>query len=182
MAAFRRGFKKEANDIARAVRADLSLAASAPIDVWTLAAELGIPLVKLSEFAKRAPDAVWHFTTIETGAFSAMTVFCGERRMIVYNDGHTITRQASDIAHELAHALLFHPPQTALSEHGCRNWSDTYEDEASWLGGALLISEEAALLIARRRMSLDDAAVLYGVSRDMVTYRMNVTAARRRIA
>jgi len=182
MAAFRRGFKKEANDIARATRADLGLAANAPIDVWELAKELGIPLVKLSEFAKQAPKAVRHFTNVETGAFSAMTVFCGDRRMIVYNDRHSLTRQASDIAHEIAHALLFHPPQVALSEHGCRNWSDVYEDEANWLGGALLISEEAALLIARRRLALDEAAAEYGVSREMVTYRLNVTAARRRVA
>jgi hypothetical protein len=35
-----------------------------------------------------------------------------------------------------------------------------------WLGGALLISEEAALLIARRQRSVAEAAIHYGVSKE----------------
>jgi Zn-dependent peptidase ImmA (M78 family) len=180
MGEYRRGFKKEANGIVREVRAALGLSASAALDVWALADELGIPLVKLSDFSKRAPDAVRHFTRVETGAFSAMTVFRGDKRLIVYNDRHSRARQASDIAHELAHALLLHPPTVALSDHGCRNWSESHEDEANWLGGALLVPEEAALFVARRKLAIDEAAKAYGVSEDMMTYRLNVTGAARR--
>jgi Zn-dependent peptidase ImmA (M78 family) len=56
------------------------------------------------------------------------------------------------------------------------------EDEANWLAGALLIPEDATLVIARRGISLSDAAAHFGVSEKMVEYRLNVTGARLRVA
>ena len=89
-------------------------------------------------------------------------------------------RQASNIAHELAHSLLWHEPAPAFDGDGMREWNAEQEEEAQWLAGALLISEEAALSIVRRKLSLDDAAQLYGTSVDMVRGRINVTGARKR--
>jgi Zn-dependent peptidase ImmA (M78 family) len=59
---------------------------------------------------EKNPDCVRHFSHVEPEAFSGVTVFSGQRRMIVYNDAHVPGRQHSDVAHELAHALLMHPP------------------------------------------------------------------------
>ena len=53
----RRGFKTEANAIAREVRAELSLSSTAPLDVWQLAEHLDIPLIPLSGFHEAAPHA-----------------------------------------------------------------------------------------------------------------------------
>ena len=74
-------------------------------------------------------------------------------RLVVYNDAHDPVRQRSDLAHELSHALLQHPPKPAIDHRGCRDWDPEMEEEANWLAGALLVSEEAALTIARRGMS-----------------------------
>ena len=60
-------------------------------------------------------------------------------------------------------------------------WDNETEAEADWLSGALLISEEAALLIARRGWSMPQAAVHYGVTPKMVQYRVNVTGAIKRM-
>lgn len=176
----RRGFKSESNQIARAVRRELRLRPTDPIDPWTLADYLGIPLVALSAFHREAAPAVKHFSVVEPSAFSAMTVFFGSKRLIVYNDSHSRGRQSSDITHETAHALLLHPPAPALSAYGCRTWEATFEGEANWLAGALLVSEEAALEVARSGMSVEVAAKAYGTSQDMIQWRLNVTAARRR--
>lgn len=181
MSLLRRGFKTEANGIAREIRLELGLKVVDPLDPRVLAGHLEIPLVRLSELRKDAPAAVQHFLSLDTAAFSAVTVFRGPARLIVYNDGHTDGRQASNLAHELSHALLLHPPTPALDHRGCRNWDPEVEEEASWLAGALLISEEAAIAIARAGMSLDDAAERYGVSRPMVQFRLNVTGARKRV-
>lgn len=180
MTSLRRGFKSEANEIARVIRWELGLRPTDPIDPWTLVDHLGIPVVALSELRREAASAVKHFSASEPGAFSAMTVFRGPKRLIVYNDSHSRGRQSSDITHEAAHALLLHPPAPALDAYGCRMWDRTFEDEANWLAGSLLISEEAALEIARSGMPVELAAQAYGTSRDMVQWRMNVTAARRR--
>ena len=179
--ALRWGFKTEANHIAREVRAELGLRFIDPLDAWALARHLEIPVVPLSSYAGLAADAVHHFHRVDRGAFSALTVFDGPRRLIVYNDSHSLGRRASDLAHELAHALLLHRPGPALDHRGCRRWDRVQEEEANWPAGALLISEEAALQIARSGEPLDEAAKRYRVSHAMVKFRLNVTAALRRV-
>lgn len=180
--AYRHGFKSEANAIAREVRAELGLTSLSRLDPLALSAHLEIPILPLSSFAADAPLAVEHFTQIETGSFSACTVFDGARRAIVHNDAHSPGRQASDLAHELAHALLLHEPTAAIGDRGCRLWNQNIEDEAQWLAGALLVTEDAALWIARGGATVSDAARMLGVSEPMINYRLNVTGARKRIA
>jgi hypothetical protein len=179
--ALRRGFKTEANEIATEVRIELELGLFEPLSPWDLATHLAIPIWELESLADACPGAVECFTSVELAAFSAVTVFRGTVRVIVHNDSHAPGRQASNLAHELSHALLQHPPAPALSELGCRDWDPVLEREADWLGGTLLIPDEAALHIARRGLTDRQAAVYYGVTPTMARYRMNVTAARRRV-
>jgi Zn-dependent peptidase ImmA (M78 family) len=176
----RRGFKTEAHDIAREIRSELKLAPTDPLDPWLLANHLEIPIYTLSFMKDDAPFAAHQFSNVDPAAFSAVTVFCGCMRRIVHNDSHLIGRQSSNLAHELAHALLHHLPTPALNDLGSRNWDQTVENEANWLGGALLVSEEAALMIARNKFSLSQAALRYKVSEDMIRFRLNVTGAQKR--
>ena len=122
--ALRRGFKKEAHNIAREVRSELNLASEDPLNPLELAEHLAIPVLPLSNMGKVAPIASRYFSEVNTSEFSALTVFDGNRRMIVYNDSHAKGRQSNNISHELAHGLLLHPPQPALSQYGCRQWSN----------------------------------------------------------
>lgn len=178
---YRRGFKSEANATARETRAGLGLKDLDRLDPWALAADLQVPVIPLSDYGKDAPGAVRYFTETDQGAFSACTVFSGNRRTIVHNDAHRSDRQASNLAHELAHALLLHPPTPALDDRGCRLWNQDIEDEATWLAGALLLTEDAALWIARNGTSISVAAERFGISEQMVNYRLNVTGARTRV-
>lgn len=179
----RRGFKSEAHATAREIRAELGLNSVAPLNPWTLAEHLGIAVVALTALEAAPRAAVLQFIKRDSGAFSAVTVFDGHRRMIVFNDAHSVRRQASDIAHELAHSLLLHEPRPAFAGTGTgvRAWDEDEEDEADWLAGALLVSDEAAVTIARERLPLRDAARLYGVSVRMMQFRLNVTGARKRV-
>jgi Zn-dependent peptidase ImmA (M78 family) len=179
--AFRRGFKTEANDIARDIRGELGLRMTDPLDPWNLAEYLNIPIINLSDFATDAPRAASYFSQTDSSAFSAVTVFHGTKRTIVHNDAHLPGRQANNVSHEISHGLLQHPPTPALDDHGCRNWNKDVEDEAAWLGAALLVSEEAALTVVRQRMPVDQAAEKYGVSPELMTMRINVTGARKRV-
>lgn len=180
--ALRRGFKTEAKSTAGEVRSELGLGDLNALDPWALAKHLDIPVVPLSALRDDAPFATRHLHSVEPGAFSAVTVFCGHRRTIVHNDCHARGRQVSDITHELSHGLLLHQPTPALDDRGCRHWNDDIEDEAEWLAGALLITEDAALWIVRQGMTIEAAADHLAVSRAMVQYRVNVTGARKRVA
>jgi Zn-dependent peptidase ImmA (M78 family) len=178
---FRRGFKTEANSIALEVRGELGLRPFDPLDPHVLAEWLEIPIWTLSEMCSEHPDIKYLLTT-EREAFSAVTVFRGHQRRIVHNDSHHPTRQNSNLAHELAHALLQHPPTPALDDKGCREWNQDIEDEAAWLGGALLLTEPATIAIAKGRWSSrDEACEHFGVSRPMLQFRLNATGAIKRV-
>jgi Zn-dependent peptidase ImmA (M78 family) len=179
--AYQRGFKKHANDLAAEVRAELGLGAFDRLDPKRLAEHLAIPVIPLSELRQDAPEAVPYFLDQDEGSFSAVTVFRGHRRAIVYNDAHLPGRQNSDIAHEIAHALLMHEPGPAFGKGGCRNWNPDQEDEANFLGAALLVTEPAALQIVRRGVDLRDAAAAYAVSPKLMRWRINVTGAQKRV-
>lgn len=179
----RRGFKKEANEIACETRKELHLAKTAALNPWKLAEHLEIPVIALSSITDVSPDAVRYFMrTTNRSEFSAVTVFRGFERTILHNDSHSPGRQSSNLAHELSHALLLHPSTPPIDNCGCRNWDPVLEEEAEWLSGALLISDEAALYIVRSNISGEDAQRLYGVSNKMLTFRLNVTGARVRVA
>jgi hypothetical protein len=180
--ALRRGFKSEANWYAREIRKELGLNPESPLCPWEAAAHLDLYVVGLSEV--KAPSANAYFQSPSgRKEFSAVRLPAGERMLIIHNDAHDRKRQAANIAHELAHALLIHPLQPLLNAQGERDQSESLkliEEEASWLGPALLISEEAALNIARRGISIRDASERYGASEDVIRMRLNVTAAHKR--
>lgn len=180
--ALRRGFKTEAEMIARDVRQELALGSTDPLDPWILAEHLCLPVLPLSALLSQVPEAVGHFQRVEPDAFSAVTVFEGNRRLIVHNDSHSRPRQVSNLTHEIAHALLHHPPSPPLSDHDCRDFNVELEEEANWLAGTLLVPEEAALRVVSTRLRVREAAIEYGVSTQMMQFRINVTGARVRVA
>ena len=178
----RRGFKNEANELAREVRGALGLSQSAPLDPWQLATHLGITVIPMSDLSGAASHSVSYFTQVETSAFSAVTVFAGHHRMIVQNDSHVAGRQTSDVSHELAHAILLHPPTPAIGDHGCREWNPVVEQEAEWLSGALLVPEEAAMSIVRQQLTIPEAASVYGVTPKLMSFRISFTGAQKRVS
>ncbi len=176
----RRGFMAEAAALACEVRAEMEIGKFARLDPRVLAGSLGIPIWALSAMLNQCPD-VGHLLTAEPDVFSAVTVFAGPRRTIVHNDGHLPARQSSNLAHELSHALLHHPPTPALDDIGNRVWNQDIEDEAAYLAGCLLMTPEAALATARGRWTMPEAAARFGISERMVSYRINKTGARVRV-
>lgn len=178
----RRGFKSEADWYARDMRSELGLEPEAPLCPWRLAEHLAIPVQTLGELLTFERSAVKHLRSKGSESFSAFTLIDCGFRTIVHNDSHAPGRQASNIAHELAHALLLHPALPVFSEGGCRTFNPRMEAEASWLGPALLVSKEAALKIAWRDTPVDNAAEEFGVSPRLMSMRLDATGARKIVA
>lgn len=180
--ALRWGFKSEANAYARDLRAELGLGAHSPLCQWLLAEHLGYKIRPLSSYIDLHGRQVLHFTTSKgQKEFSAVTVNTDDGPVIIHNDWHNPKRQAANLAHESAHGILHHKP-SALFDGNKRAYNAEMEDEANWLGPALLISDEAALLIVKRQYSLEQASDLYQASVEVVRFRLNVCGAFRRAA
>lgn len=174
--------KSHVNRIALETRAELGLGNLDLLDPLSLAEFLDIPVLGLSSLQSQEPAGTHHFLQEDPQAFSAVTVFSGPKRLVVHNDAHESGRQASNIAHELSHGLLQHAPTPALDSMGCRDWDQVIEDEAQWLAGALLITEEAAIWTVRQGLDLSQVAQRFGVSVDMARWRINMTGARKRVS
>lgn len=177
----RRGFKSEAEALSVSLRADLALGPSEPLSPWHLAEDLHVPIERLSDYNSVAQAAANFFQRDGLESFSAVTVFRGPRRIIVHNDAHSVARQASNVMHELSHALLFHQPSRAIGDDGTRLWDSQVEEEASWLSGVLLVPRPATLLVVKGGLSVQEAAQRFGVSESMMQYRIGVTGVKRQL-
>lgn len=176
----RRGFKKEANGLALEARGELDLPPHSPLCPFALAEHLSIPVYTTKQLValdNTVADHVRMLLNNHASAFSAMTVFEGRRRCIIHNHLHALVRQRSNVSHEVAHALLAHPPHPPSCANGDRVYKRELEEEASWLGPVLLVSNEAARWAVAKRMSLADAAAHFEVSGDLMEFRLRMSGA-----
>ena len=174
----RRGFKSEAEQIAEELRAELGLRNIDRLQPVVLLRHLEIPSVSLSRLADGATDpdlrrAAAFLQSEQASSLSAMTVFRGRRRLIVFNDSNDPGRQSSDLCHEAGHAILLHQPAQALDLTGCRIWEEAIEKEADYLAGVLLIPGKGARYAAKCKWSLQRTADHFGCSVDMARWRDN---------
>lgn len=170
-----RGFKTECERTVLALREELGVDDDEPINMHAAADHLEIPVRSLAELlipaGERRTDP--HVEEIYRRV-SAYTVFEGWRRSIVYNDEHAPPRHRSNLAHELSHALLQHPPRT----HDLpAEQEQRHEAEAAWMSGVMMLTADQARRIVRRGMSRAVAEARFQLSAEMLRFRLNVTGA-----
>ncbi|MCA1544695.1 protein of unknown function [Bradyrhizobium yuanmingense] len=73
-------------------------------------------------------------------------------------------------------------PLISVTNWPTGNYDKTMEEEANWLGPALLVSDEAAMHIAALSLTISKASDMYGASEPLVRMRLNVTGAYQRVA
>ncbi len=178
--ALRRGFKSEAERIAKRVRVELGMNAGDSVSPEALAELLGIEiragddLVPLKRFVE--------LEETQPGAFFACTLRpSADRVVIVYNPLCAESRRASDLAHELSHTLLGHELSRVekLGDATFLSCDPIQEEEAAWLSGCLLLPRALLLAEVRKGRNPKDIARKCGVSEGMARYRMNVTGVTR---
>lgn len=173
---YRRGFKTDAEAHALEQRKELGLGVTDQLDPFALASFLEIPFVSFAACV-RLVGASGSQTAILSDLrehVSAVTVFSGRRRIIVFNDGNAPTRQRSDMSHEISHTLLEHTP-VALDDPSRYTPNAELEAEAEFLGGALLIPRDGALELMCDGMSETALAEHFGVSLAMARWRIRGT-------
>jgi Zn-dependent peptidase ImmA (M78 family) len=86
------------------------------------------------------------------------------------------------LSHELSHLILEQEAAPAIGVGGCRHWDGAQEAEADWLGAAMLVPRESALLWMLRNGDLEEGAQNFGVSVDLFRWRVNHTGVARQLA
>ena len=178
MMALRRGFKSEAEGIAKSVRAQIGINSAQSVDPETLADLLGVEVRAGDELIPR--ERFVELENIQNDAFSACTIQpTPDRTVVVYNPVSAKSRQKSDLAHELAHILLEHSLSRIerLGDVTFLSCDSVQEEEANWLSGCLLLPRALLLAEVRKGSSAGDIAWECGVSERMVRFRLNVTGA-----
>ena len=175
----RRGFKTEAEYYAGLFRAELRLAPHDPLCPRALADHLCIPVRDFSTHPGVAEKDRAYWRTGADSTLSALIIHKGTYKEIVHNDFHHPRRQNSNIAHELAHIILGHPLTAPIKSNGERAYNADIEEEAKWLGAALLLPKKAAVHIVLNSVPIDLVQSSYGISEVMLQYRLRVTDAFR---
>ncbi|SON54239.1 hypothetical protein HDIA_0698 [Hartmannibacter diazotrophicus] len=176
---FRHGFKSESEYYALTFRDEMSLAPYAPLDAKALAKNLEIPVIPLSTHSGVPQEIKTFWRTNGKDTFSGVTINDGAYKEIIYNDFHHPRRQNSDIAHELAHIVLGHPLTAPIKANGERDYDPTIEEEAKWLGAAILLPKKALIYIILNALPIETVQTEYNVSESLFQFRVQVTDAYR---
>lgn len=147
-----------------------------------MAEQLGVRVISATDLVPL--ERLQEIERIQTFAFSACTFEINEQHVIVYNPIMSAGRQASDIAHELAHIILDHDLAEIQYLDGIpfRTCQPGQEEEATALGGTLLLPRKLLLQLARRDATIEQIAKRFGVTRNMAQFRWNTTGVERQVA
>ncbi|HKR41276.1 MAG TPA: ImmA/IrrE family metallo-endopeptidase [Paraburkholderia sp.] len=177
--ALERGFKAWSERMALSLRSGLEIAPEAPLAANRLAQHLDINLRTLRDFAEMPIDVVSQLTISDPSGWSAVSFDLSGVTTIIHNDRNSAGRQSSDIMHELAHVIRGHEPsQLILSDSfdfAMRSYDSKQEDEANWLGWAILLPRPALARCADLGMSNKEIALEYTVSEQLVAFRRRIT-------
>ena len=175
----RRGFKAWCERTSREYRSSLRAPLAGPLDPRRLADLVDVRVTTPERIPGLSRAAVVQLTETDRDSWSAVTISNNGRRLVVLNSGHSPARQTSSLTHELAHIILNHTTDRAvLSDEGFLfrgSYDASQEEEANWLAGCLLVPRDGLLAVGRRNSDRGYLASRFGVSRDMIAWRLRVT-------
>lgn len=154
----------------------MGLAATAPLDIPALARHLNIEIIAADRLVDRG--RLEDLEQVQPYAFSAATFHLPSgRKVVVYNPCHDQGRVNSDIAHEVGHLLLDHDVREVqqLAGYTFFTCNPEQEEEATWLGGCLLLPRPLLLQEAFQQADSDSIAKRYQVSQHMARFRLNTS-------
>lgn len=181
-----RGFKSWAERTSLAFRKELGVPVDARLMPEAIAEYLGVELWTPNQVPGISDDLLNQLLRVDPWGWSAAGVQVHDRGIVIYNPRHSRGRQVSDITHELAHFILDHQPakiilSADLDGVSMRSFNQKQEDEANCLAWTLLLPREALMRAKRRRLTLEQIAEHYGVTKPLATYRLNATGVERQL-
>ena len=182
MSYLERGFKTWAEKFAEGLRKELEMAIDERMDLEKLASFFGSKLLTPEDIPGMTETHLKQLLNVDSSGWSAVTVCVDKRSVIIHNPRHSRGRQASNVAHEIAHLILEHEPtRLVMSQDGTlvmRSFNEKQEEEANWLAWCLLLPRQAIISSLKKRLSIGDIAKKFGVSEAVVRFRVQKTGAQ----
>jgi len=177
----RRGFRTEAERISAAIRTDLGIGEADPLPLDAAAGVRNARIVSAADLIE--VERLAELERLQAFAFSACTFEVHGKAVIVFNPLRSPARQQSDLAHELSHLLLRHELTEIREVAGLpfRTCRPDQEEEATTLGGTLLLPRKLLLRAVGGGMGVDDISRMYRVTPEMARFRLNTTGVARQI-
>jgi Zn-dependent peptidase ImmA (M78 family) len=177
----RRGFLADAERHAARIRGELDRGPASPLAIADIAQHLGIRVVAADKLIDAA--RLQELERIQAFAFSACTFDVNGTKIIVFNPLRRPERTQSDIGHELSHVILGHKlgEIRILAGTPFRTCLPDQEEEATNLGGVLLLPRPLLLRAARQGLGPAEVASEYGVTIDMARFRFNKTGVAKQV-
>jgi len=176
-----KGFKADAERTAARIRTEMGVGAADPLQMKALVEHHDIRLVSAESLVDIA--RLEELERIQAYAFSAATFDINGGKVIVTNPLRSPGRLASDVAHELSHVLLDHELAEVREIEGLpfRTCRPAEEEQATHLGGTILLPRPLLLAAARRGLGPEQIASEVGVTTEMARFRYNTKGVARQL-
>jgi Zn-dependent peptidase ImmA (M78 family) len=177
-----RGFKANAEREAARLRSDMGLHEYAHVTAQQLADHVEARLVRGDQLVDI--ERLQELERLQAYSFSAATFDIRGKKVIVTNPIRSAGRLASDIAHEVSHIILEHELSEVRELAGMpfRTCEPDEEEQATNLGGTLLLPRPLLIQAARQRMTPEAIAEEYGTTLELARWRYNTTGVARQVA
>ena len=175
----RRGFKSQCERRSVEIRRLLTLRPFDPLPAGDVAQFYNVTVWHPHQVSGISSNDVQQLLGPGREEWSGFTLLIGDRHLVVLNSAQSARRQNSVLMHELAHIILGHELALAIFTGDGNfipsNYNQDQEDEAAWLGGTFLLPRPALLWMRHRRLSDDEGATHFGVSSDLLRWRIRMT-------
>lgn len=181
----RRGFKAYAERLAAAERTEFKLSPIDTLDPRKYLRTQNILVWSLSDIAALDAKSIKQLTKTDPSSWSGITLCEGGLTAIIINPVHDVNRHASTLMHEWAHIKLGHKPNRLDGANGglmlLSDYPPDIEEEADWLGAAMLLPREGLLHFRSKGATNSEIALHYEVSEQLVRWRIGTTGIDRQI-
>ena len=181
----RRGFKAWCEQVSAEYHEEFGVSLTQAFDPRLLAEKMGVRVLLPSDVRGLSPASLRQLTVVDAESWSAITLVRRGVKLVVLNSGQSSARRANSLAHELAHIILNHTSDEAqLSAEGFlfrARFDKDQEDEANWLAGCILVPREGLRQTYWRTQSPQALAAHFGVSRDLINWRLRMTGIARQM-
>jgi len=181
----RRGFKADAERRSAAARAALGLTSTEKLCPWQYADSLGVWVYEANQLDLE-PDHAKQLFVRDPNSWDGMTLLEEGIHLVVLNPSRPQTRRTATLMHELAHIILGHvPAEVSVSPNDLvllSDYSVEQEEEADWLGAALLLPEAVLIQFRSQGISAESIAQTFGVSSQLCIWRCRMMGVEKRLA
>ncbi|MBK7995936.1 MAG: ImmA/IrrE family metallo-endopeptidase [Blastocatellia bacterium] len=152
------------------------------LDPWQLAPKVKLKVVDINQLSKLSEETRKILLKKNSKDWSGATTMPLPNgwRLVFINPGHSRERQVATLMEEVSHVVLRHSPsliktpdeQTDQTQF--RDFNKSQEEAAYGVGSAALIPYYILRLSITRGISIDRIAQKFGVSEDLVLFRIKV--------